>query len=84
MSINQLNRENMKDETKNVIKRAGKSVGEYVGTLLRTVLLIPILAFMVVSVAILDILKGITLALSGSRAEASKVLEEVLERFTNK
>ena len=83
-SINQLNRETMKEETKKMIKSAGKGVGEYVGTLLKAVLLVPILVFMVVSVAILDILKGITLALSGSRTEASKVMEDVLERFTNK
>ena len=74
----------MKEETKKMIKSAGKGVGEYVGTLLKAVLLVPILVFMVVSVAILDILKGITLALSGSRTEASKVMEDVLERFTNK
>lgn len=81
-SINQLNRETMKEETKKMIKSAGKGVGKYVGLLLRMAFVLPvIMLFNVVLTTILTIARSVLAfiyAIVGdaeSAADIVKVLE---------
>ena len=67
----------MKEETKNVIKSAGKVVGEYVGTLLKVAIVSPIVFVGTVADVLVSIACAVAYALIGDGKEVINVLDKI-------
>ena len=80
-SINQLNRETMKEETKKMIKSAGKGVGKYVGTLLKVAIVSPIVFVGTVADVLVSIACAVAYALLGDGKEVINILDKIKCNF---